>query len=656
MSPLLRGTRPSGVILATLAFLFGLTALVLFPLAPVQVLQLSAADMLFLWDGGPGLARRPAPPDILIVFTDEKTHSEIGATAWPPTLDEDLAVYRTLLAEGARAVADVQTLDLGRAGARQFLGTLASVDPDRRVIREVLLADQAPPPNGLGRLGRNPFHWEGAGLDALQRVRYYPLLVYWPSGEIDETMALKVARAALGLSPPDDLAGVARATGIAAAWARAANITPPWLSRAADEPRPYPLGVGRALPWVDQPYGRDNPIASAPLLVSSASLWLNYHWGPGAFASVSYVDVFRGRVPPAEIRGKVVVIGSPPLPGDAFPVPTAPARRMATAEIVATAVENILASDVMRPEPLPATVAGIWLLGVIGGVLFRRLRPLHAVGFSLAALTLYLAIANGLYQHAIFPDLVLGPGALLGAGLLSGGGRYAQEERIRRQIVDAFGRYVPRAVVDELVRHPHPGPTLHGVKREITVLFADVRGFTSFSERLPPEEVLTHLNALLQIAVDCIFQYGGTVDKYIGDAIMALFNAPLDQPDHPLRAVRAALAMQLAIAARGTSLSLGIGIHTGEAVVGNVGTPRRLEYTAIGSTVNLAARLCETAQAGEVIISDAVQARVKGLVVTEVRPPLRVKGIDRDLTTYRVSGDGIPNGARLIGRAPSYGA
>ena len=133
-----------------------------------------------------------------------------------------------------------------------------------------------------------------------------------------------------------------------------------------------------------------------------------------------------------------------------------------------------------------------------------------------------------------------------------------------------------------------------------------------------------------------MFASQGTIDKYIGDAVMVLFNAPLDQPDHPLRAVRVELAMQEAVTAARSELALGIGIHTGEAVVGNVGTPDRLEYTAIGRTVNLAARLCETAGKGEIILSAETYARAGDAVTVEPRPPLRVKGIDRDLITYRV--------------------
>jgi adenylate cyclase len=136
--------------------------------------------------------------------------------------------------------------------------------------------------------------------------------------------------------------------------------------------------------------------------------------------------------------------------------------------------------------------------------------------------------------------------------------------------------------------------------------------------------------------VEAAFEEKGTVDKYIGDAVMVLFNAPLEQTDHAERAVRAAVKMQAALA--GSRLSVGVGIHAGVAVVGNVGTAERLEYTAIGGTVNMAARLCESAGRGEIIISEELRARLGDRIEAEVRAPILVKGIVRELVTYRVLG------------------
>jgi adenylate cyclase len=208
--------------------------------------------------------------------------------------------------------------------------------------------------------------------------------------------------------------------------------------------------------------------------------------------------------------------------------------------------------------------------------------------------------------------------------------------------VDLFGRYVPRAVVNQLIQRSElEALTLGGVKRDVTVLFADIRGFTTFSQDLSPEDVVSQLNALLEILVACTFEHGGTLDKFIGDAILVLFNAPLDQPDHVERAARTALSMQKRLNGHVTGLCVGIGVHRGEAVVGNIGTPQRMEYTAIGSTVNIASRLCDAAQPGQVVISQTVLKALPADFVTETLGAIQVKGIKQPLEVARLL-DGAP--------------
>lgn len=212
--------------------------------------------------------------------------------------------------------------------------------------------------------------------------------------------------------------------------------------------------------------------------------------------------------------------------------------------------------------------------------------------------------------------------------------------RARNRIVDLFGRYVPRAVVNQMMqRGDLKSLTLGGSKRQVTVMFADIRGFTTFSEHLAPEEVVSQLNSLLEGMVECTFANEGTLDKFIGDAILVLFNAPLEQPDHVQRALQTATDIQQRLANHPTGLSVGIGLHCGEAVVGNIGTWQRLEYTAIGSTVNIASRLCGVARPGEVIVSQAVvQALGDTAKQWDCQPlePVMVKGIGQPLVCYRV--------------------
>jgi len=205
------------------------------------------------------------------------------------------------------------------------------------------------------------------------------------------------------------------------------------------------------------------------------------------------------------------------------------------------------------------------------------------------------------------------------------------ETKRLRAVYDMFRRYLSSAVVDRLPSDPAE-LKLGGHRREVSILFADIRGFTSFSEKLPPEEVMDTLNRYLSIAAEAILVYEGTLDKFMGDAVMAIFNAPLPQKDHALRAVKAAVAMQQAIAdyhqqsggERG--LSFGVGINVGEVVVGNIGTTARMDYTAIGDAVNLAKRLQENVGGGRILLSQSTYERVKDHVSVKAFPPLKVKG------------------------------
>jgi adenylate cyclase len=194
-----------------------------------------------------------------------------------------------------------------------------------------------------------------------------------------------------------------------------------------------------------------------------------------------------------------------------------------------------------------------------------------------------------------------------------------------RRLHQAFGRYASDYVLERLLHEAHP--QLEGAEREITILFADVRAFTRLSEGLPARQVVALLNEVFQLASDCILARGGSIDKFMGDAVMACFGAPLPVEDHALRAVEAAQDLVAALAKRNASLApggvaveMGLGIHTGRVVVGNIGSERRTDFTSVGDPVNVAQRLEKLAGGGEILVSEAVQRRVRHAV------PLRFAG------------------------------
>jgi PAS domain S-box-containing protein len=204
-------------------------------------------------------------------------------------------------------------------------------------------------------------------------------------------------------------------------------------------------------------------------------------------------------------------------------------------------------------------------------------------------------------------------------------------QRRLEAVRDMFKRYVSPAVVDSLPSDPAQ-LQLGGQRRTVTVLFADLRGFTEFSEKLDPVELVDVLNRYLGIAAEQILAEDGTLDKFMGDAVMGLFNVPLAQPDHTLRAARAALAMRAILHDYRSTipehhhLHYGIGINVGEAVVGNIGTAQQVNYTAIGDCVNYAKRLQENAHGGQIILSQSAYEQIQSHVVASALDPLQVKG------------------------------
>jgi len=215
------------------------------------------------------------------------------------------------------------------------------------------------------------------------------------------------------------------------------------------------------------------------------------------------------------------------------------------------------------------------------------------------------------------------------------------EQRRLEATRDMFRRYVAPAVVDRLPNNPDQ-LKLGGQRQTITILFADIRGFTRFSEPLPPEELVDVLNEYLAVAADTILKQEGTLDKFMGDAVMAIFNAPLPQADHALRAARAALAMCETVTLLHTRLpaklrlQFGIGIHTGDAVIGNVGTQQQMNFTAIGDAVNVAKRLQENAKGGQIIVSKQTFSQIHGELRARKLAALRVKGRTAPVEAWRL--------------------
>jgi adenylate cyclase len=343
--------------------------------------------------------------------------------------------------------------------------------------------------------------------------------------------------------------------------------------------------------------------------------WINFRGPSGTFPTYPYYQVFRGEVPPGTFEGKIVLVGVAALSlhdrhptsfGGASWLPTAAETGakgrgehegllMSGTEIQASLLETLLRDDPIWRLPAAATLGIILALSIGGAIVAGRLRPLRAVMGTLGFTAGYLVLVQlaftrmNLWMELVPTVLALGLGA--GTTIIF---NYMREERVRREYARFFSPMVARQIAED-----QSGQALAGKRREITVLFSDIRDFTTISEGLRPEEVVELLREYFNTMVPIVLKHGGTLDKYVGDAIMALFGAPLPQPDHAARALRAAREMidQLPdlspkwLAKCGRPLRIGVGINTGEAVVGVMGADHRREYSAIGDTVNLASRL-----------------------------------------------------------------
>ncbi len=200
--------------------------------------------------------------------------------------------------------------------------------------------------------------------------------------------------------------------------------------------------------------------------------------------------------------------------------------------------------------------------------------------------------------------------------------------------------YMPHQVAERLLKEPGL-PSLGGTRQEITILFVDLRNFTLLAESFPPDELINILNRHLSAIAVTALAHEGTLDKFMGDGAMILFNAPVLQPDHVARAVRAALEIRtvmenLTVLPKDQRLAVSVGIHTGDAVVGNIGSQELMNYTAIGDTVVLAKRLQEMAESGQILVSEEVYRQVKDIVVAEEVGMITVKGRIEPVHTYNI--------------------
>jgi adenylate cyclase len=352
-------------------------------------------------------------------------------------------------------------------------------------------------------------------------------------------------------------------------------------------------------------------------------------------------------VDPAVFRNKIVFVGVDPRAGlgDSFQTPFGGAGTMPGIQLHATMADNLLANRFIRPARPASRIAAV-LIAAAGVGLLSAFLPFSAAAFATAAILggwtwlTFAAFRNGLWLNLAQP-LVAG-GIALFAGTAY---QYFVEGREKRVVKKLFGRYVSRDVYAQLLAHPELAE-LGGRRRDMSVLFSDIRGFTTVTERGEAEAIVAQLNEYFSTMVDVVFRHGGTVDKFVGDMVMALFGAPLDDPDHAEHAVAAAVEMVKTlgdlnrrwVSEGKTQLDIGVGINSGEMIAGNIGSSSIMSYTVIGDNVNLGSRLesLNKDYGTRIIISDTTLRRLTGSY--DVRPlgDVVVKGKQKAVTIHEI--------------------
>jgi adenylate cyclase len=363
---------------------------------------------------------------------------------------------------------------------------------------------------------------------------------------------------------------------------------------------------------------------------------------------LSAADVLSGTYQPADLKDKVVLLGTSAISTYDFVV-TPFSARMPGVEKNATVVENILNKRFLKNAPLSVVSFAVLATGLLLSFLLPPLRARNGLVLSFflmgvfAAGNQYFFAYRGYYANFFYPFA-----NMTAISVFSVAYKYLTEERKAKELKKMFSHYVSPKIVEELLKNPELAK-LGGYRREITVLFSDVRGFTTFSESRKPEEVVEHLNEYLHEMTDIIFKWDGTLDKFVGDEIMAFWGAPLEQPNHAELALKCALNMsdrleelQAQWKAEGKyPLDNGIGINTGDVLVGNIGSAdKKMDYTIIGDHVNLGARVETLTRKydSRVLFTEFTYKKIRHLVEEGKLYRVDMKEMD----TVKVKGKEIP--------------
>jgi adenylate cyclase len=582
----------------------GIITLVALLVQPFYSINLWVSDQLFV--------SQPPSPNIVIAGIDDATLATYGLWGeWPRSLHAQ--AIDNLSQAGAKVIAydviftdtssDDETLATAIASAGNVVladvGTQPVLQGDGQVAYSDFLMPVATLEQAASSIGHANVLPDGDGT-----VRRVPLVIKSTSGQVYPSLTLAALYREFGLPLPQD----------------------------------YPLKNGSVYLVM-----RDVPVDN------SYNLRVNFGANNGQRPYVSYGDIISGNFDPKLVENKIVLVGMTATGElDVFSVP-ASASKIPGVYVHAGAMDTILTQRFLTdPSPFVPPLIMVGLIGITALAL-PRLGTRHwtdiakglglTIGLFIAVLVGgFIAFDKGYTLNLLYPLLLL-PAAYVGNIIYI----VITEQRDKRFVKELFGRYISPQIAREIVTRADAGDLqLGGEQREVSVFFADIRGFTTISEQLSPEAVMQMLNSYLSVIADAVVENDGIVNKFVGDNIMAVWNAPQSQPDHARLAVKAAWEAQVRLAElrqkdnRPIPVQFGIGVNTGVAVAGNVGSAGRSEYTVIGDSVNTASRICSNTPGNEVRIGAQTYSQAKDYLDVEQLEPQQVKGKAAPITIYRV--------------------
>ena len=538
--------------------------------------------------------------EIVVIGMDQRAIEELGPMPWPRDIMADAVAYLNSDPEQKPAVIGIDVLYVGESadpGADAYLAEIAAEGEN------LVVASAASFGNSIVDDGESFYLDERS-------------VLYWdsPYPDLDD------------VTDTEHINAMADADGII----RHALL----YVDSPDGERVYSFARVLYERWCEANGTDPNPL---PDTVDNGFFYLPYTArGGGYYENVSVIDCLEGLVDPADFAGKIVLIG-PYAAGmqDEYRTAIDHAAPMYGIEIQANQIEAFRKGFYPAEAGNPLQLILLFLIcaGVLYFLIDRKVLP--AILIWLAVSGLWIAVCAVLYRMGVILHVLWVPLFVTVLFVATVALNYFRTQKEKRRVTETFGRYVDPAVMKELLERGGDALELGGKMYDIAVLFVDIRGFTTMSESLDPQTVVEIINRYLTLTTECIMRHHGMLDKFVGDCTMAFWNAPIPQEDPVYLACCAAMDMVVGAKALGDELQerfgrrvdFGVGVNFGPAVVGNIGAPKRMDYTAIGDTVNTASRLESNAPGGKIFISravaDALGERAK---VTSLGSSIKLKG------------------------------